>query len=125
MKAQIQPYNKIKSIKFYQKYYSRITHYSLDTQEKVYLGDKNNRVCRFCGRSETNGANFKQTAHALPESIGNKTLISYYECDECNKEFGNKIENEYANYMNINHTVSGIRGKKKIPLYENNNSKMK
>jgi hypothetical protein len=33
-------------------------------------------------------------AHALPESISNKSLFTYYECDACNQAFGEGCEND-------------------------------
>lgn len=125
MKVQKEHNNKFASIQYYQKYYIRIAHYLLNNNKPIYLGNENNKICRFCGKSESNGAKFEKIAHALPESVGNKCLFSYYECDACNQGFGKRLESEYANYMNLYHTISGIKGKKKIPQFENENSKMK
>lgn len=62
------------------------------TKEKVGKSNKNERVCRFCGRTIKTGAKFTNKAHIIPEAFGNKNFICYEECDECNHYFGNKIE---------------------------------
>ena len=38
--------------------------------------------CRFCGKVKTK-QDFQHKAHAVAECIGNKSLITKYECDEC------------------------------------------
>ncbi len=71
------------------------------------------KKCRFCGKSE-NDVEFKKVAHVFPEAIGNKTLFSTYECDECNQYFGDTIENEYSNFFNLFHSIMQVEGKKGI-----------
>ncbi|CAM4310280.1 HNH endonuclease [Bacillus manliponensis] len=108
-------------IEFYIENYN-ITTYKLKTEnirneDKEFIGDKNKRKCRFCGK-EKGETTFKKIAHAIPELIGNKVLISYEECDECNKIFS-KLENELANYLSFERSTTGIRGKTGIPVYKN------
>ena len=76
--------------------------------EKEFLEDSNNQ-CRFCGKSHPEVL-FKKVAHAIPEFIGNKCLISKFECDTCNQLFS-KFENEMANYMLPHNVMSGTRSK--------------
>lgn len=45
------------------------------------------RRCRFCSRGEPE-VTFKEVAHAAPEFLGNRALISMNECDPCNAFFG-------------------------------------
>ena len=59
----------------------------------IYLGNKDYKVCRFCGKKESE-VTFNKIAHATPECTGNRYLASYYECDECNKKFGRQLESE-------------------------------
>ena len=73
-------------------------------------------MCRFCGRNE-NETLFNQIANALPELIGNKSLITNYECDECNNFFGTKLESDYAKFFMLWHSIMGVEGKKGIPIY--------
>jgi len=63
---------------------------------------------------------FKTEAHAFPRFIGNKYLLSHYECDSCNIRFSETVENEMANFMKILHVTYDVKGKKKIPTYLNN-----
>ena len=62
----------------------------------INLKPKRERTCRFCGLSfpETT---FKKEAHLIPEMLGNKTLLSDFECDKCNHYFGVTFENHLAN----------------------------
>lgn len=78
------------------------------------IGNSKNKKCRFCGKGE-NEVSFKKVAHVFPESIGNSVLASNYECDICNQYFGNTIENEYANFFSLYHSIMQIYGKKGIP----------
>lgn len=77
------------------------------------VGNSQNKKCRFCGKGE-NEVSFKKIAHAFPESIGNCVLASNYECDVCNQYFGNTIENEYAKFFSLYHSIMQISGKKGI-----------
>ena len=109
-----------KHLQFYLNNYE-ITKYELKTEnienkDKQYIGKKNRRKCRFCGK-EKGETTFKKIAHAIPELVGNKVLISLEECDECNKIFS-ELENELANYISFERSTTGIRGKKGIPTYK-------
>ena len=79
-----------------------------------YLGNANNKKCRFCHKGEPE-VSFRDDAHALPESIGNKALASYYECDACNCLFGKGIETEYGKFFNFYHNVANVKGKNGPP----------
>lgn len=70
---------------------------------------KAQRICIFCG-SKT--AKFNRIAHAVSETIGNKSLISHFECDECNEEFGKKLEDNLGKYMLPYKIITQIFGKK-------------
>lgn len=78
------------------------------------IGNSQKKICRFCGKSE-NEVSFNKIAHAVPESIGNHVLASNYECDICNEFFGNTIENEYANFFGLYHSIMQIAGKNGVP----------
>src|SRR5262249_4440815 len=99
---------------YYEKYYKVATWYLLRPSHKVFLGDKNNRKCRFCGKAPPE-VNFRKEAHALPECIGNKSLFTYYECDTCNQAFGDGCESDFAKWSLPMRTMSRIRGKTGIP----------
>jgi hypothetical protein len=83
---------------------------------KVYLTDSIPNKCRFCGKSYPE-VKFENNAHAIPEFMGNKKIFSKYECDACNKSYFSLFENEMANFMLPHSSLSGIKGKNKIPKY--------
>lgn len=114
-----------KLAKFYDKHYTVLNWHLLNDKEYIYLGNEKTKACRFCGKDESNGATFEKLAHAFPESIGNRCLATYYECDKCNERFGKTIENDFANFMKFYHSISGIHGKKKIPEFISNDNKSK
>ena len=70
-------------------------HYEVRTfngEERLNIGvfDRTKRICRFCGRSMPE-VKFKQKAHAISESLGNKGLVCLEECDDCNTRFNQTI----------------------------------
>lgn len=67
--------------------------------------------CRFCGETKTK-ADFKMKAHAVAECIGNKTIVSTYECDECNKKFSENEEDELGKLWKLYKSSRGLNGKK-------------
>jgi hypothetical protein len=88
--------------------------------KKLYLGKSNPRICRFCGKDKTD-VTFRSNAHALPHLIGNNSLFTYYECDECNNSFSKTLEDNLSKYLGISRTISGVKGKKGIPSYKRGN----
>ncbi|OPB84419.1 HNH endonuclease [Elizabethkingia ursingii] len=75
--------------------------------------------CRFCGK-DSSETTFKTESHILPQFIGNKFVVSNFECDQCNEKFSRILENDFANFMKLFHTINGIKGGKKIPTYKKN-----
>src|SRR5688500_17375532 len=69
----------------------------LDESNKHLLRPKNERICRFCGKSSSDTV-FKDFAHLIPESLGNKLVFSDFECDNCNHLFGT-YDNHLANFI--------------------------
>lgn len=95
--------------------YDLIGEWYLNPIEKIMLSRSDGRhVCRFCDRTEEQ-VTFLKAAHSIPESMGNKSLFSTYECDECNEAFGNGIENDFGNWSKPMRTMLRIRGKKGVP----------
>lgn len=70
---------------------------------------KAQRKCIFCG---SNTAKFNKIAHAVSETVGNKSLVSHFECDDCNEEFGKKLEDNLGKYMLPYKIITQIFGKK-------------
>lgn len=104
---------------FYENYETLVS-YAVRGDAKVFLGDKENRTCRFCGKTHPE-VTFKKEAHALSHMIGNNRLFSYYECDKCNGELFSKMESHFGNFMNFYHSVLGVCGKRGIPSYKQTN----
>lgn len=51
-------------------------------------------------------------AHAIPETIDNKRLISKNECDSCNIKFGISIEDDFGKFIMPFKVISNTFGKK-------------
>lgn len=77
--------------------------------------------CMFCGKQKSDNL-FTKIAHAVPESVGNKTLTSNYECNKCNEEFGNTIEDSFGKYMFPYKFITRTFGKKKSMVSKNTSS---
>jgi len=86
---------------------------SISTERKIKIGEglKANRVCRFCKKTIATGATFKKEAHAISESLGNKTIILNEECDACNEYFSQNVENNIFTYLKILVSFFGIKNK--------------
>lgn len=79
------------------------------------------RKCRFCNKYANS---YKKKAHAVPELLGNKNLISMNECDECN-EFFCHYENDLANFLHFELALNGIKGKNGTKTIQSSNLKLK
>ena len=115
--------NRSKADQFFSKYELK---YKFDTNidKKRYLGKNNNKICRFCDKTEPN-TSFKKDAHVIPQLIGNHKLLSNFECDICNDLFS-IFENSLASYLGPLRTIAGIVGRKgtKRPQFKDPQSKM-
>lgn len=102
-------YNKIFSYYNQQSFDFDIYSFGFDNLP-VFVGDtdRNLRTCRFCGA--TGRDCFKDEAHAIQESLGNKLLICYEECDNCNHAL-NTIEDNFLYLMDVRRALFGIRRK--------------
>ncbi len=106
------------SLKHFDSEYSIIASYNLvDAAVKQCTGDRNNRICRYCNRSAP-AVKFSLEAHAFPEFTGNRSLIAYDECDECNELFSRLVEDDFAKYIGPLRTISQILGKQGVPTYK-------
>ena len=90
--------------------------FSTKVQHKFGEQDKSLRVCRYCGRSVNDGVTFKEKAHAISESIGNKIFVTNNECDECNAKFASTIEKDFFEFIKPYRTIYGAKGKNGIPV---------
>lgn len=68
---------------------------------KIYNGQKDApKRCRFCGRV-LDSSHYRKEAHAISISLGNTKFLCADECDECNEQFGKKLENDIANFFQV------------------------
>jgi hypothetical protein len=96
--------------------YQRLSHAYLDGF-KQFIGSKSQRWCRYCGRTKPD-VTFRLKAHALPELIGNSSLIAFDECDVCNKFFSETIEDSFGKFLLPYRTLLTISGKEGVPTYQ-------
>jgi hypothetical protein len=108
-------YNATVALNFYAENYDIVGKWLLKHGEPTTIvGDIANRQCRFCGSSFPT-VTFKKQAHAIPEMLGNRTLLSAYECDTCNKEFGLGIENQFGIWSKPSRLFARVKGKSGVP----------
>ncbi len=86
------------------------------SKKMVGLKLKSQRICRFCGKTGAN-ITFKKDAHVFPELIGNKYLISDFECDECNLIFG-RYEDNFSKFLGMSRAMLSVKGKEKMPKFK-------
>lgn len=84
--------------------------------------DIKERVCRFCGKGNKE-TTFKNKAHAISEALGNRKAIILDECDNCNKHFGETIENDIIAYFSFLRTIYGVKGKGGLKKLKGHNFK--
>lgn len=100
--------------------------YEIDTDvkteglDKKYLhGLDKPQVCRFCKKT-TPEVTFKKDAHLIPQFFGNRYLLSAFECDVCNKFFGDTYESSFSNYLSAYRPFSFVQsGNNKYPKHKN------
>lgn len=80
-----------------------------DEHKIIEIGNANPKVCRFCKKP---GKAFKKRAHSIPEFLGNKTVFTLDECDDCNDFFGRKIEPDLKRFIgpSVFHNLKGKKG---------------
>jgi hypothetical protein len=109
---------------FYAKHYDVLVRHPLVADRRIYLADPavencSGRRCRFCGRSEPD-ATFRNGAHAVPEFLGNRTIFSLNECDECNAFLAREYEDHLAKWSLFQRSLAQVPGKKGKPTYKGN-----
>lgn len=107
--TQLHPVNRERAAWFDARY-TIAAHRIMSGNARHYIGDREDRLCRYCGKGKPD-ATFRKEAHAFPESIGNKWLISFDECDACNDLFSMKLEDDFGKFTGPMRTMGRIRGK--------------
>lgn len=97
-----------------------------DSSQRRHIGEpiREKRICRFCNKGINEGKTFKLKAHALSEALGNKLIVLNEECDDCNAKFGNTIESDFIQYLDVYRVFFRVKGKKGIPKIKFNNGLM-
>ncbi len=106
---------------FYDRNYRIIADHPLVDNGRIELDDRphaKDRICRFCRGSKPN-VTFRNTAHAVPEFLGNKSVISMNECDACNTILADRYEDHLSKKCGALRALSQLRGKNGIPTYKN------
>ena len=85
--------------------------------ETLQLDDRTDnqelKKCRFCKAVENDGIHtFNKEAHAISRCLGNKKIVSTYECDDCNSNFGMTIENDLSSFFSVARALFPIEGRK-------------
>src|SRR5271168_378059 len=106
--------------RFYDEHYLSIGQWLLEPGRKIVLSASQAGKCRFCGLNEPK-VTFRKVAHAIPECTGNRSLTTDYECDVCNRLFGEGIENDFGNWSKPQRTMSRIPRKKGVPAHRGPN----
>ncbi len=102
----ITPYDKMQ--KALERNYTCIVSYQIDNTKDICLDNGiKPRKCRFCGKTEME-TSFDSVSHALPHLIGNRSLKSLYECDNCNKIVFSKYEEQFDAYMRFYHALCHV-----------------
>lgn len=107
----------------------RVIHELYDENYFIWFNDnrkklkpKNERTCRFCGKSYPE-VKFSKKAHLFPESLGNKVHFSDFECDNCNYKFG-VHENDFSNFLGPYRAISEIPNKGGYPKFKSRKREM-
>lgn len=88
-----------------------------DADEITFLGSGKFRKCRYCLNGEPE-VSFHMDAHVIPQFMGNRNLLSYFECDTCNSLFS-KYEDSFARFLGLSRTFAQIKGQtKKVPKFK-------
>ncbi|EUK19151.1 HNH endonuclease [Commensalibacter papalotli (ex Servin-Garciduenas et al. 2014)] len=113
---------------YYQNYDIIYEQFLTSNMQAVILGSELPvKKCRFCNKENAEydenrkqKVTFKKNSHVIPEALGNKKLFMNYECDLCNAEFGDGIENQFGNWSKPMRTLYRLKGKKGVPTFKNN-----
>jgi hypothetical protein len=84
-----------------------------DGHNKIILGNQDVKICRFFRRSYPD-VTFNEIKNAKPLALGNKNIITNFECDECNAIFS-KYENDMMEFIKLYRVSLNLKGRKGIP----------
>ena len=108
------------AMQFYARKYTVAFQAPLTAAKRIILEDALSdgvRRCRFCGRTKPEVA-FRKDAHAIPEFLGNKSIFTRNECDECNQKLAHSVEDHLAKWFGPIRTVCQMPGERGFPKYK-------
>ena len=77
--------------------YEQVVDLDLGGRTKQLLGRRSPKACRYCQKIARQ-RRFSRS-HAIPESVGNRRLISLDECDRCNERFSQTFEHHFDAFL--------------------------
>ena len=108
----------MESLAFYEQYHL-VFDRPLVAGRHIKLSDSgaDSGFCRFC-RLASPETTFRSVAHAVPEFLGNKSLVSQNECDTCNRKLAQRYEDDLSKWFGPMRAISQIKGKSGVPTYK-------
>lgn len=112
-------------IKWFDLHYDILSHHAMGPEtERIYLGDKAKRVCRYCG-SAAPEVKSRKLAHAIPDQVGNDWLFDHEECDACNEHFAKRVEDDFSKWTLPWRSTGRTKGKKGFPSLKSADKKFR
>ncbi|MFK7207082.1 HNH endonuclease [Acinetobacter baumannii] len=71
------------------------------------LAENEKKTCIYCLKN-TDNVKFDKKPHVISQLLGNRFLLHYEECDECNSHFGSTLETELDNFLKPYRTLNGV-----------------
>ena len=102
-----------RNIEFFQDGYDIVVNRTIAALGYREILGQTPQVCRFCSRTNLD-VTFRKDAHALPVLAGNRTLVSLYECDECNARFS-AFEDDLGKLTLLERIAGQVSGKSGVP----------
>ncbi len=94
--------------------YSLIVHQKLDGPEPTYLGGRQPRVCRFCEAAAPR-VSFAPFTRPIPQALGNHTLLTLDECEECHLRFTEEVLTDFEKFVLPYTTGKAVPGRGASP----------
>jgi hypothetical protein len=97
-------------VEYFNSRYWKIADQWFRTEARAEIRDhthEEDRRCRFCGLGKP-AVKFKKLAHAVADFLGNTSVISLNECDDCNTRFGSGCEDHLAKATLLHRAVAGV-----------------
>jgi hypothetical protein len=79
-----------------------------DTPTRVFCRPEARRQCWSCEHDDTM-KKFTSDAHVIPAALGNRSIFSLEECDDCNNGSGKTLDQALSDYLTLWRAVSRIR----------------